>query len=205
MNLYLVQFDGQSWYVEAPNFAAAIEAWKKRVEVEWGSDYDGTEQPCSVALVQDEPVVRQAAATDRHVEEIIRKHRERAAKGLAKYGTTLERKDLSLSQWLTHLQEELMDAAAYAERALAEPAGALPVADGAFEFLKRAADGEHRIVSSGDLTEIQIAEAQACGRFYVEPGGGLGWALLPWSLTTTKDRDREALYLVGKPATGGPA
>lgn len=63
--------------------------------------------------------------------------------------------------------------------------------DGALEFLRRAADGKHRIVSSGDLHEMQIAEARADGRFYVEPGGGLGWALLPWELTTAKDKARE--------------
>jgi hypothetical protein len=40
----------------------------------------------------------------------------RAQKGLEKYGVTCERTDLDLDQWLTHLQEELMDAAVYIER-----------------------------------------------------------------------------------------
>ena len=62
--------------------------------------------------------------------------------------------------------------------------------DGALAFLKRAADGEHRIVCSCDLTTIQIAEARAFNRFYVEPGGGLGWALMPWRFTTLKDANR---------------
>jgi hypothetical protein len=66
--------------------------------------------------------------------------------------------------------------------------------NGALAFLKRAASGEYRIVSSGDLTNLQIAEAQAKGRFYVEPNGGLGWALVPWDLTTRKDRERETQY-----------
>ena len=65
------------------------------------------------------------------------------------------------------------------------------VSDGALEFLKRASDGKHRIVSSGDLTHHQIAVAQANKQFYVEPGGGLGWALLPWEVTTYKDRAHE--------------
>lgn len=64
--------------------------------------------------------------------------------------------------------------------------------DGALKFLLSM--GEGRIVSSGDLTRLQIAEAQARGRFYVEPGGGLGWAVVPWDLTTAKDRKREADY-----------
>jgi hypothetical protein len=72
------------------------------------------------------------------------------------------------------------------------------MSDGALEFLKRACDGKHRIVSSGDLTTIQIAEFQAAKLFYVEPGGGMGWALVPWELTTPKDRQREELYFKRK-------
>jgi hypothetical protein len=36
--------------------------------------------------------------------------------GLKKYGTPLTRNDLTLEQWITHLQEELMDATLYLER-----------------------------------------------------------------------------------------
>ncbi len=57
-NLYLVLFDGTHYYVEAKDFPTAIEAWKKHVMIEWGESYDGTEQPESVALVHDEPVIR---------------------------------------------------------------------------------------------------------------------------------------------------
>jgi len=56
--LYHVQFDNESYYVEAPSFALAIEAWKRHVAALWGADYDGTEEPESVALVHDEPVIR---------------------------------------------------------------------------------------------------------------------------------------------------
>jgi hypothetical protein len=44
----------------------------------------------------------------------------RSSKGIEKYGTTLDRNDLSLVEWINHLQEELMDAANYAERILQE-------------------------------------------------------------------------------------
>ena len=40
----------------------------------------------------------------------------RAKVGKAKYGVTMERTDLDIVEWLTHLQEELMDAAVYVER-----------------------------------------------------------------------------------------
>ena len=42
---------------------------------------------------------------------------DRAKKGFEKYGVTCAREDLNLRDWLTHLQEELMDAAVYIERA----------------------------------------------------------------------------------------
>lgn len=40
----------------------------------------------------------------------------RAKKGKEKYGTTMERNDLSFVEWLIHLQEELMDATIYLEK-----------------------------------------------------------------------------------------
>jgi len=50
-------------------------------------------------------------------EAVARKVARRAEAGLRKYGVTCAREDLDLSAWLTHLQEELMDAAVYIERA----------------------------------------------------------------------------------------
>ena len=41
---------------------------------------------------------------------------DRAKVGEAKYGTTMERNDLSLMEWFQHLQEELLDAAVYVEK-----------------------------------------------------------------------------------------
>lgn len=38
--------------------------------------------------------------------------------GLAKYGTTLDRTDLTRDQWLLHMVEELLDGAGYALAAL---------------------------------------------------------------------------------------
>lgn len=53
---------------------------------------------------------------DTVVEEVVRKYQERSAVGILKYGTTLDRTDLSLDNWLQHVQEELMDATLYIER-----------------------------------------------------------------------------------------
>lgn len=49
-------------------------------------------------------------------ESVIRKIRRRRKLGLKKYGTTMERKDLTNKQWLIHAQEEAMDLAIYLEK-----------------------------------------------------------------------------------------
>jgi len=53
---------------------------------------------------------------DKHVESVVNKYKQRSEVGFKKYGTTLERNDLSVLEWLNHLQEELMDATLYVER-----------------------------------------------------------------------------------------
>ena len=65
--------------------------------------------------------------------------------------------------------------------------------ESAESFLARAVTAGGRVVSSGDLTEFQISEARANGKFWVSPEG-YGWAILSWQLTTDKDRSREADY-----------
>jgi hypothetical protein len=54
--------------------------------------------------------------TDAITEAVVAQLRTRAEKGKEKYGTTMERDDLTLMEWLQHLQEELMDAAVYIEK-----------------------------------------------------------------------------------------
>lgn len=55
---------------------------------------------------------------DPYVCNVITKYVKRSETGLRKYGTTLERTDLSEEDWLIHLQEELMDASLYVEKLL---------------------------------------------------------------------------------------
>jgi hypothetical protein len=66
----------------------------------------------------------------------------------------------------------------------------------AIEFLHKCAMNNHRIVSSGDLNVYQIAEARRNDLFFIDEETALGWALLPWELTTDKDRQRERDYLL---------
>ncbi len=54
--------------------------------------------------------------TDSVVDAVIDKLIQRANTGKTKYNTDLDRDDLSLNDWLTHLQEELLDAANYIEK-----------------------------------------------------------------------------------------
>ena len=53
---------------------------------------------------------------DKIVKRVLSRYNERSQVGMKKYSTTLERNDLSVLEWLTHLQEELMDATLYIER-----------------------------------------------------------------------------------------
>ena len=49
-------------------------------------------------------------------EKVIAEIRERAKKGKGKYGTTMDRNDLSLKEWMQHLKEELMDGVIYTQK-----------------------------------------------------------------------------------------
>ena len=66
--------------------------------------------------IYDKSNSRTVVKTDSIVDGVIDKLISRAVIGQKKYGVTLDRNDLSLSDWLTHLQEELMDAVNYIER-----------------------------------------------------------------------------------------
>ena len=54
--------------------------------------------------------------TDSIVESVITKFKQRSEVGIKKYNKTLDRTDLSYSEWLNHMQEELMDAILYLQR-----------------------------------------------------------------------------------------
>ena len=60
--------------------------------------------------------VETTANEDTVVAAVIRSFQERSALGQLKYGTTLDRTDLTPQQWAQHMQEELMDAILYLER-----------------------------------------------------------------------------------------
>ena len=49
-------------------------------------------------------------------QKVVHKILKRAEVGKSKYGTTMERVDLSSLEWLIHAQEEAMDLAVYLEK-----------------------------------------------------------------------------------------
>jgi len=53
-------------------------------------------------------------------DSVCNKILERAKVGKEKYGTTMERDDLSRLEWLKHAQEEVMDLAVYLEKIIQE-------------------------------------------------------------------------------------
>lgn len=63
-------------------------------------------------------------STDPIVEAVRADLLQRSQLGIAKYGTTLARTDLSLRDWLQHAYEETLDQANYLKRAIVEIDGA---------------------------------------------------------------------------------
>ena len=53
---------------------------------------------------------------DSVVTSVMQKYIERSLVGKKKYGTTLDRDDLTIVEWINHTQEELMDATLYLEK-----------------------------------------------------------------------------------------
>lgn len=59
-------------------------------------------------------------ASDSIVEAVRADLLQRSQVGIAKYGVTLDRTDLSLKDWLQHAYEETLDQANYLKRAIRE-------------------------------------------------------------------------------------
>tara|TARA_R100000781_G_scaffold89782_3_gene55330 strand:+ start:2789 stop:2977 length:189 start_codon:yes stop_codon:yes gene_type:complete len=53
---------------------------------------------------------------DLNVEAVVRKVRSRSAQGQKEYGVTTDQAGLTPTEWLLHLQEELLDASVYIEQ-----------------------------------------------------------------------------------------
>lgn len=77
-------------------------------ESEKKSEQEGSEYYDQIFITRDD--------TDSVVFSIIEKFIKRSELGVKKYGTDLDRKDLSVLDWIRHAQEEHMDAILYLEK-----------------------------------------------------------------------------------------
>lgn len=64
-----------------------------------------------------EHLLKMSNIRDKVIERVINKIKARSDVGYAKYGVTLHDDEQTLETWLTHIQEELMDAVNYIEKA----------------------------------------------------------------------------------------
>jgi hypothetical protein len=53
---------------------------------------------------------------DSIVESVIKQFKDRSSVGIEKYGTTLDRTDLTRLDWINHAQQEAMDLVLYLEK-----------------------------------------------------------------------------------------
>ena len=60
--------------------------------------------------------IREKVTDDTVVQEVMKDLNDRSKVGIKKYNTTLDRDDLSPSEWGQHLYEELLDAALYVKK-----------------------------------------------------------------------------------------
>jgi hypothetical protein len=81
---------------------------------------------------------------DSIVEQVKNNFDSRSRTGIEKYGTTLDRDDLTFVQWLTHLQEELMDATLYIEKLKSEMEN-----DNRYVITKESWDSAEKITHEG--------------------------------------------------------
>jgi hypothetical protein len=66
-------------------------------------------------------------SADSVVKSVVEKFLQRSEFGQKKYGTNLDRTDLSVLDWIQHAQEELMDGILYLEKLKKEIPAAKPV------------------------------------------------------------------------------
>ena len=77
---------------------------------------DSDEEIESIKEKIENKVPFKGQTSDSIVNSVISEFISRSNVGLEKYGTTLDREDLSLIDWVQHAQEEMMDGILYLEK-----------------------------------------------------------------------------------------
>lgn len=66
--------------------------------------------------IRDKKIKHKKKMKDKIVKSVIKQFKDRSEVGIKKYGTTLDRNDLSTLEWLNHAQQEAMDFCLYLEK-----------------------------------------------------------------------------------------
>ena len=80
------------------------------------SDLSNTQKVALIPQIIESSVSESTFTSDSIVNSVIDSFVKRSNLGLQKYGTTLDRNDLSVLDWIQHAQEEHMDAILYLEK-----------------------------------------------------------------------------------------
>ena len=71
---------------------------------------------CTIGYKRLQKAIEELGIEDKIVESVVNSFLTRSAIGIEKYGTTLNRTDLSSLDWINHAQEEAMDLILYLEK-----------------------------------------------------------------------------------------
>jgi len=88
--------------------------------------------------------------TDSVVFSVVGKFLERSAFGFQKYGTNLDRQDLSVLEWIHHAQEEHMDAILYLEKLKQEVSKSSLFLKGRGDMVDSATQTPEKLIESSD-------------------------------------------------------
>lgn len=97
---------------------------------------------------------------DSVVRAVVESFQQRSSIGQQKYGTTLDRTDLSFVDWVQHMQEELMDAILYLEKLKRTHDIDLPgTASPCQESVRQNTEQDLRDLSLDDTTNLQPSQS----------------------------------------------
>lgn len=104
----------------------------------------------------------QQQVEDQIVKSVLAKYVERSNVGLRKYGTTLDREDLTIYDWIEHAQQEAMDFVLYLERIRKEIAieKTKSFSEGYREAMRNVRNTEQNIPNNGTKHEDKLNKSE---------------------------------------------
>lgn len=102
-------------YTRRGNWFILPSLFDKTHQMKFDDEFYEYFEPYNLPLTDGNPIVDDLIQ-DSIVNKVIDSFKERSNVGFKKYGTNLDRKDLSTLEWLNHFQQELQDAILYSEK-----------------------------------------------------------------------------------------